>query len=143
MKIDANRLPSSSFNVLASLNRGKAEKIVITAHIDAYESTPGALDNASGTVVLLLAAEMLADYRGKYSLEILALNGEDHYSAAGEMDYLNRYGNDMPGILVVINIDDVGFKQGKSNYSFYECKPGFEEVVEGVFKKYEGLEKGE
>lgn len=143
LRIDANRLPSSSSNVLASLNRGKAEKIVIAAHIDAYESTPGALDNASGTVVLLLAAEMLADYRGKYSVEILALNGEDHYSVAGEMDYLKRYGNEMPGILVVINIDDVGFKQGKSTYSFYECRPGFEEVVEGVFRKYEGFEKGE
>lgn len=143
LRIDANRLPSSSSNVLASLNRGKAEKIVITAHIDAYESTPGALDNASGTVVLLLAAEMLADYRGKYSVEILAINGEDHYSAAGEMDYLKRYGNDMPGIIVVINIDDVGFKQGKSTYSFYACRPEFEEAVEGVFKKHEGLEKGE
>mgnify|MGYP003752062313 CR=1 FL=1 len=143
LRIDASRLPSSSSNVLASLNRGKDEKIVITAHIDAYESTPGALDNASGTVVLLLIAEMLADYQGKYSVEILALNGEDHYSAAGEMDYLNRYGNEMPEILVVINIDDVGFKQGKSTYSFYECRPELEEKVEDVFRKYEGLEKGE
>jgi aminopeptidase YwaD len=143
LRIDANRIPSSSSNVLASLNRGKAEKIVIAAHIDAYESTPGALDNASGTVVLLLAAEMLADYRGKYCVEILAINGEDHYSAAGEMDYLKRYGNDLPGISVIINIDDVGFKQGKSTYSFYECRPGFEEAVEDVFGKYEGLKKGE
>lgn len=143
LRIDANRIPSSSSNVLASLNSGKAEKIVITAHIDAYESTPGALDNASGAVVLLLAAEMLADYRGKSSVEILAMNGEDHYSAAGEMDYLNRYGNEIQKISVVINIDDVGYKQGKSAYSFYECSQGFEELVEGVFRKYEGLERGE
>lgn len=142
LRIDAVRIPSSSSNVLASLNRGKAEKIVITAHIDAYESTPGALDNASGTVVLLLVAEMLADYQGRYSVEILAINGEDHYSAAGEMDYLNRYGNELPEILVVINIDGAGFKEGKSTYSFYECRPGFEEVVTGVFGKHEGLEKG-
>ncbi len=143
LKIDARRIPSSAANVMASLNRGKAGKIVITAHIDAYESTPGASDNASGTTALLLAAEMLADYRGKYSLEIIALNGEDHYSAAGQMDYLKRYGNEMPGILVAINIDDVGFKQGKSSYSFYECRPGFEEKVEDVFRKYKGLHHGE
>ncbi len=143
LRVDANRIPSSSSNVLASLNRGKAEKIVITAHLDAYENTPGALDNASGTVVLLLVAEMLADYRGKYSVEILALNGEDHYSAAGEMDYLHRYGNEMPEIFVVINIDDVGFRQGKSTYSFYECRPGLEEQVEGAFGKYQDLVKGE
>lgn len=143
LKIDTRRIPSSSSNVLASLNRGNTKKIVLTAHIDAYESTPGALDNASGTAVLLLAAEMLADYRGEHSLEIIALNGEDHYSAAGQMDYLKRYGNEMPRILVVVNIDDVGFKLGKSSYSFYECRPELEEKVEDVFRKYEGLDHGE
>ncbi|HQK35775.1 MAG TPA: M28 family peptidase [Spirochaetales bacterium] len=143
LRIDAKRIPSSSSNVLARLNSGKAEKIVITAHIDAYESTPGALDNASGIVVLLLAAEMLADYRGKYSVEILAINGEDHYSAAGEMDYLRRYGNEIQRIAVVINIDDAGFKQGKSDYSFYECSSELEALAESVFRKYDGLERGE
>ena len=38
--------------------------------------TPGALDNAPGTVVLLLVAEMLAGFRGKYCVEILAINDE-------------------------------------------------------------------
>jgi aminopeptidase YwaD len=143
LKIDARRIPSSASNVMASLNKGKTGKIVITAHIDAYESTPGASDNASGTVVLLLLAEMLADYRGRNSLEFVALNGEDHYSAAGQMDYLHRYGNEMPAVLVAINIDDVGFKQGKSSYSFYECPPGFEEKVADVFRKSEGLIRGD
>lgn len=143
LMVDAKRIPSSSNHVLASLNRGKAEKIIINAHIDAYESTPGSSDNASGTVVLLLDAEMLADYRGKYSVELLAINGEDHYSAAGEMDYLKRYGNAMPQILVDINIDGAGFKQGKSSYSFYECRPEFEDKVETVFRKCEGLGHGE
>jgi len=143
LRIDAKRIPSSSSNVLARLNSGKNRKIVITAHIDAYESTPGASDNASGIVVLLLAAEMLAEYRGEHTLEIVALNGEDHYSVAGQMDYLKRYGNELPTVSIAINIDDVGFKQGKSSYSFYECKPDFEEKVEDVFRKFEGLNRGE
>jgi aminopeptidase YwaD len=49
----------------------------------------------------------------------------------------------MPGILVAINIDDVGFKKGKSSYSFYECSPGFEEKVENEFRIFEGLNRGE
>jgi aminopeptidase YwaD len=143
LKIDARRIPSSAANIIASLNKGKRAKIVITAHIDAYENTPGALDNASGTAVLLLAAEMLADYQGKNSLEIAALNGEDHYSASGQMDYLKKYGSELPGILVVINIDIVGYKRGKSSYSFYECTPRFEKKAEDVFRKYDGLRRGE
>lgn len=142
LKIDARRIPSSAANIIASLNKGKRAKIVITAHIDAYEDTPGALDNASGTSVMLLAAEMLANYQGMNSLEIAALNGEDHYSASGQMDYLQKYSSELPGILVVINIDDVGYKRGKSSYSFYECTPRFEEKAEDVFRKYDGLCRG-
>ena len=54
LKIDAKRMPSSAANIIARLNPDASEKIVITAHIDAYEDSPGASDNASGTVVLLL-----------------------------------------------------------------------------------------
>ena len=135
LKIDASRLPSSATNVVARLNAGAARKIVITAHIDAYEDSPGASDNASGIVVLLLCAEMLSNYRGENCIEIVALNGEDHYSAGGQMDYLKRYGGEFPGVLLAVNVDDVGYKQGRSSYSFYECSPQLEKRAEHVFRR--------
>ena len=110
-------------------------KVVIAAHIDAYEDSPGALDNASGIVVLLLCAEMLSNYRGENCVEIAAFNGEDHYSAGGQMDYLKRYGGEFPGILLAVNIDDAGYKQGRSSYSFYECPPQLEKKAEDVFRR--------
>jgi aminopeptidase YwaD len=143
LRIDAERIPASAANVVARLNSDKAGKIVITAHIDAYESTPGALDNASGITILLLAAEMLADYQGKYSLEIVALNGEDHYSAGGQMDYLSRYREELPAIIVVINLDAVGYIRGESAYSFYECEPELVEKMENIFRLHAGLNHGE
>ena len=79
------------------------------------KSTPGALDNASGTVVLLLLAEMLKDCRAGHGFEILAFNGEDHYSAGGQMDYLRRYGEAFRSILLVVNIDDLGYRQARSH----------------------------
>ena len=112
LKIEARRFSSSATNIVARLNPGATRKIVITAHIDAYEDSPGASDNASGIVVLLLSAEMLSGYRGANCIEIVALNGEDHYSAAGQMDYLKRYASGFPGILFAVNVDDVGYKQG-------------------------------
>ncbi len=143
LKIDASRLPSSAANIIAKLNRGASGKVVITAHIDTYEDTPGASDNASGIVVLLLVAEMLFDYCGENCIEIAALNGEDHYSAGGQMDYLKRYGNEFPGILLAVNIDDVGYKRGRSSYSFYGTPPQLEKKVEDVFRRYDGLVQGE
>ena len=143
LTIDATRLPSSATNVIARLNEGAERRIVITAHIDAYEDSPGASDNASGTAVLLLCAEMLSEYRGEYTLEIAALNGEDHYSAGGQMDYLRRYGEELPGVLLAVNVDDVGYRRGRSAYSFYECPPQLERKAEEVFRPFDGLARGE
>jgi aminopeptidase YwaD len=143
LKIDASRVPSSATNIIARLNAGAARKIVITAHIDAYEGSPGASDNASGVVVLLLCAEMLSNYRGENCIEIAALNGEDHYSASGQIDYLKRYRDEFPGVLLAVNVDDVGYKQGRSSYSFYECSPQLEKKAEDVFRRFGGLARGE
>jgi aminopeptidase YwaD len=142
LKIDARRQPSSAANVITRLNPGGKPKIVITAHIDAYEDTPGALDNASGTVVLLLLAEMLAGYSGRTAVEIVAFNGEDHYSAGGQMDYLRRYGEEFHSILLAVNIDDLGYRQGKSSFSFYGCPPKLEQKAGEVFQNFKGLVRG-
>lgn len=143
LRIDARRLPSSASNVIARLNERAARKIVLTAHIDAYEDTPGASDNASGVVVLLLLAQALADYQGDHCLEIAALNGEDHYSAAGQRDYLRRYGDEFSRILLVINLDDVGYREGRSAYSFYECPPALQRKAADVLRGFTGLVPGE
>ncbi len=153
LAIDAERIMATANNVIArkypeaknseAKNPGAAQKICVTAHIDAYENSPGASDNASGTVVLMLLAEMLSEFRGKSSLEIAALNGEDHYSAGGQMDYLHRYGNELDRIRLVINIDDVGYVQGKSAYSTYDCPPHIQLKAESVLGEFENIIQGE
>ena len=143
LQIDARRILSRATNVIARLNPEAEQKIVITAHIDAYEETPGASDNASGTIVLLLLAEMLAGYQGNYGIEIASFNGEDHYSVGGQMDYLRRYGSEFPNILLGVNVDDVGFIRGRASYSFYECAPELEQGVESVLRGIDGLIRGE
>ncbi len=142
LQIKAKRLPSKARNVIAKLNSNAPKKIVLTAHIDAYENSPGASDNASGTVVLLLVAEMLADYQGNIGIEIAALNGEDHYSAGGQMDYLARYREEFQFILMAINIDDVGYNEGKTACSFYSCPDELEKKAIEISKEYKGLCRG-
>jgi len=141
--IEAKRIIATAGNVIARKKPESQKKVVFTAHIDAYENTPGATDNASGTVVLMLLAEMLNDYNGPMGIEIAAFNGEDHYSVAGQMDYLNRYECDFDQIVVVINIDDVGYKVGRAAYSFYSCPPDIQEKAGSAFKEYPGIVQGE
>src|SRR4030042_2584056 len=137
--IQTERIPSTASNVIARKNCKSKEKIVICAHIDAYEETPGASDNASGVVVLLLLAEMLMDYDKSLCIELIAFNGEDHYSAGGQMDYLKRYHSEIEKILLVINVDDVGYKEGKTAFSFYECTDELQKKLHSIFKSYDGL----
>ena len=143
LQIDARRVPSTASNVVARLNPQARDKIVVTAHIDGYEDSPGALDNASGTAVLLLLAEMLAGYRGRFCVEIAALNGEDHYSAAGQRDYLARYGGELDRVRLAVNVDDVGYRQGRSAFSMYGCPVEVKGTARVTFEVYPGLVEGE
>ncbi len=142
LTIEAERIPSTGCNVIAHKNREGKKKIIVCAHIDARESTPGASDNASGVVVELLLAEMLSQYRGPLCVEIAALNGEDHYSVAGQMDYLRRYTRELDAAAVIVNIDDVGYRRGKSAYSLYECPPAIQRKARDAFGKYPGMMEG-
>jgi len=143
LRMDARRIPSTAANVIAAKNPEGRQQIVLTAHIDAYEDTPGASDNASGTVVLMLLAELLAGYDGPLAVEIAALNGEDHYSAAGQMDYLARYQNELDRTVLAVNIDDVGFVEGRTAYSSINCADALTREADRIFAGFEGLVEGE
>ena len=58
----SKRIPGKGYNVVARKGKHLGERIVITAHIDAKKGTPGAIDNATGVVVLLLLGELLNNY---------------------------------------------------------------------------------
>ena len=143
LKIKAQRIPATAYNVIGRKNPDAPKKMTVTAHIDTWENTPGALDNASGIVVLLLLAEMLSGYQGNMGIEIAAFNGEDYYNAAGQMDYLSRYGRDLDNTSVAINIDDVGYIRGKTTFSLYQCPLTTERIADVVFGRYKGLVLGE
>jgi len=118
-------------------------RVVICAHIDAKPNTPGAIDNGTGVVVLLLLAELLQDYRGQMGVEIVALNGEDHYSAAGQNLYLQENAERLTDIVLAVNLDGAGYFEGLTEYSCYGCPAEIEGVIERVFSDYGELRQGD
>lgn len=143
LKMKTKRIPTTACNVIAHKKPKAKQKITLCAHIDAVENTPGASDNASGVVVLLLLAELLQDYQGQRDIEIIAFNGEDHYSAGGQMDYLQRHNEGLDQIFVAINIDDVGYFKGKTAYTFYECPTQIQQKTRSIFSQHSGVVEGE
>jgi aminopeptidase YwaD len=113
------------------------------AHIDAKIGTPGATDNAGGIIVLLLLAELLADYDGDPGIEIVAINGEDYFSNPGEQQYLALNAGKFNQIVLGINIDGVGYHKGRVAYSLYDCPTKTAGLIENVFSRYNDLVVGE
>ncbi len=136
----ARRIPTTGCNVIAWKPGKVPQKVVICAHIDAKRGSPGALDNAAGITVLLLLAELLHKYQGKYSLEIVAINGEDYYANPGELQYLAMNADIMHDITLAVNLDGVGYKEGKTAYSLYDCPPEIANTAHSLFPQYDFIE---
>jgi aminopeptidase YwaD len=117
----ARRIPAKGCNVIARKGTDLSRKVVVCAHIDAKIDSPGALDNATGVVVLLLLAELLEQYSGNLGIEIVALNGEDYYSAPGQVQYLRDNMDKLSQVILGINVDVAGYHQGNTAYSLYGC----------------------
>lgn len=142
LRIVAERIPSTGFNVIARKGAHKTPRIVFCAHIDAKDGTPGALDNAAGIVTLLLLAERLRDYSGEQAVEIVAFNGEDYYAASGEIDYLQSSLGPPQDVLLAINIDGAGYKDGRTAYSLYGCSEILKHQLKTIFSGYPDLVEG-
>jgi len=142
LEIRALRSPAQGSNVVARKG-DTGRRVVVFAHIDSKEGTPGALDNATGVVVQLLLAELLADYEGGLTIELVALNGEDYYSNPGQKAYLRDNEGRFDEILLGINLDGAGYQSGETAYSLYGCPPELSQTLEETFSSHNGLVEGE
>jgi aminopeptidase YwaD len=129
--------------VIARKGADPSHRVVVVAHIDTRMGTPGANDNASGVIALLLLAELLADYTGQLGIELVAMNGEDYYSNPGEQQYLAVNAGRFDEIVLGINLDDVGYRKGRVAYSLYGCPPDLAASIRQVFSVYDDLVEGD
>lgn len=135
LKVASQRIPARSCNVIARKGTDPNKRLVICAHIDTKKNTPGALDNGTGVAVLLGLAELLTDYAGELTVEIVALNGEDYYSAPGQLDYLAQNAETMDSILLAINMDLAGAKDAPTIFSLFGLPEWLETAVRTHFTK--------
>ncbi|MDK2980252.1 MAG: aminopeptidase YwaD [Chloroflexota bacterium] len=142
LRMDAERIPSRAENVSAAFGPQADKRFVVCAHLDAKRGSPGAVDNAGGIVTLLLLAERLAKRSDCPALEILAINGEDHYSAGGEMAYLGLHAGKLDRIRLVVNIDGAGYRGFNDALSFYGTAPQVESAAQALLAEFPTLDEG-
>lgn len=138
----AARKPSHAFNITAYKRRPGSKRIVITAHIDAKKGTPGAIDNATGVVILLLVAEHLRDYKGDHQIELVALNGEDYFAVPGQMNFIRKNEGRFGEISLNINIDGAGYFEGDTAFSFYGVSDAIKRAALDVIRAHKSAVTG-
>jgi aminopeptidase YwaD len=124
VKIEINTLneQSSGKNIIAEFNNEVDKKIVLFAHFDSKLNSPGAVDNATGVTVLLLLADLIEKEKLNYNIEIALLNGEDYYSNPGQRLYFIEKQDKLKNILLGVNIDGMGYINGKTAYTTYNTQ---------------------
>lgn len=138
----STRIPAKAYNVVARKGKETVERIVVSAHIDAKKGTPGAIDNATGVLTLLLLADLLKDYEGDRMIEMVSFNGEDYYAAPGQMDYIRRNQSGFKEIILNINIDGVGLRESKTAVSFYDLPETMKTAGHDLATKFAGITEG-
>ena len=116
------------YNVEATLQGTDGEKhLWVTAHMDSAGNA-GAEDNASGLVMLLLAAEALEGLEMEhtihfvaYDLEEIGLVGSFEYLWAEVLPLREKEGEE--AIIGNINADMIGYEQNEYNAVVSSCKP--------------------
>lgn len=138
----SKRIPGKGYNVIGKKGNNNSPKIVVSAHVDAKKGTPGAIDNATGVIVLLLLSDLLKDYNGNKLIEIVAFNGEDYYAVPGQMNYISTNKNNFNNILLNINIDGAGYEEGLSAFSLFNLPDEILQPAKKVINKYSGITEG-
>lgn len=100
-------------NVIGRFGRGQAKKLVVGAHYDSCDETPGADDNASGTAGLIELAYLLGRTTLKSEVELVAYTLEEPpYFMSGSMGSVVHAGILAPEksrILGVVVFEMIGY----------------------------------
>ncbi len=100
-------------NVIAQTREKTEKKIILTAHYDTVQDSPGAFDNASGVATLLELARIFSEVNKlNYSLEFIGL-GANKWHFGGTKNYIDKYLNNKP--VLVMNFDNTA-KPGGLRY---------------------------
>jgi aminopeptidase YwaD len=116
--VEARNFPTVSWNVVGRKQGAPgARKVVIGAHYDTSPGIQGAWDNASGTVVVLELARLLAGKTGDCAVDFIAFGGEEFGGKVGAglggYCYANDHAGEWDRIAWMGCVDGVGACRGR------------------------------
>ena len=109
----------SSVNIEATINgtdESSDEIYIICAHYDTVSSSPGADDDASGTVAVLMAALIMSQYQYEFNhtIKFVAFSGEEQ-GLLGSQAYAAEATDEGWNIVGVLNADMISYAETTSD----------------------------
>ena len=85
------------------------EEIIVGAHYDSWDTTIGALDNASGTAAVMELARVFSKHKNrlKRTIKFICFSGEE-IGLRGSSAYVKQHAKELKRIILMLNIDPAG-----------------------------------
>lgn len=111
-------------NLIATYNEEKGNRLIIGAHYDVCEDTPGADDNASGVAALLALARLVDSLKPPldFRLDLIAYSTEEPpYNGIpmGSQVHAKSLADDSVDIQLMISLDMLGYYSFEKNSQYY------------------------
>ena len=90
------------------INETSDEIYIICGHYDTVTSSPGADDDASGTVAVIIAAYIMSQYQFEHDIKFVAFSGEEQ-GLLGSAVYASEAANQGWNIVGVLNADMISY----------------------------------
>lgn len=124
-------------NVLAK-TRGAKKKIVISAHYDTAEGSPGAWDNGSGVAALLELAKRFQNRDLKVQIEFAAMCPHE-IGYPGSIIYADTEQAELEKVLLNINIDGIGAVEGCDTLTSDNLPDWIYRIIQKILPHYKEI----
>lgn len=104
LRVDTLTEQRTTWNVIGRRTGRSPRTLVIGAHLDSVEVSPGANDNGSGMAAVIETARLLANASLEFSVEIVGFGAEER-GLLGSAHYVRERGDRVAGM---VNLDMVG-----------------------------------
>lgn len=129
LSVDATIKPTTSHNVHARIGPGTSQRILLTSHIDAHDLADGAVDNGTGTAVVVEVMQALVRSDHNLEVDVEAVGfGSEEINLVGSEHAANQMSPD--NIRAIVNLD--GVAQGRDLEAYHHEIEPIRSAIEAV-----------
>ncbi|MCZ6691640.1 MAG: M28 family peptidase [Planctomycetota bacterium] len=120
-------------NVVGEIPGEGDEVVIIGAHLDSWDLAQGAIDNGTGSVVVMEAARVLASLEEEpdRTIRFILFMGEE-FGLYGSKAYVKEHADELDGIALMVNLDMVGRPTGLGLGGVDAALPIFRKIAAGM-----------